>query len=197
MEYDELKSMWEKYDGKLDNLEKLNKKLLIETLQKKPLRKLFLLKYKSIYSIILFPIALTVLLYPHFRFENIDWVFVIGCIFTISVLVYSIYINLKTFRAFSDLDLGKDSAIETAKKSNKIKSVFNTRYRNALITLPLLYSGIVLIAWNGITFNTLTITFMVALFILLFLYNLKVSGFHKKMIDKFEKDILELKEYTK
>jgi len=195
MEYEELKAMWEKYDSKLDNLEKLNKKLLIETLQKKPRHKLFLLKYKSIFSIIVYPIVLTILLYPHFRSENIDWVFFTGCIFTISVLFYSIYINLKTFIAFNDLDLGKDSAIETAKKSNKIKSVFNTRYRNALISLPLLYSGIVLIEWNGIAFNTLTITFIVALFILLFLYNLKGSGVHKKMIDKFEKDILELKEY--
>ena len=197
MEYEELKSMWEKYDDKLDNLEKLNKKLLIETLQKKPRRKLFLLKYKSIFSIILYPIALTVLLYPHFRFENIDWVFVIGCIFTISVLSYLIFINLKTFIAFNALDIGKDSAIETAKKSNKIKSVFNTRYRSAIVILPLLYSGIILIVWNSIAFNTLTITFIVALLILLFIYNLKGSVFHKKMIDKFEKDILELNEYVK
>ena len=197
MEYEELKSMWEKYDDKLDNLEKLNKKLLIETLQKKPRRKLFLLKYKSIFSIILYPIALTVLLYNHFRFENIDWVFVIGCIFTISVLSYLVFINLKTFIAFNDLDIGKDSAIETAKKSNKIKSVFNTRYRSALVILPLLYSGIILIVWNSIAFNTLTITFIVALLILLFIYNLKGSVFHKKMIDKFEKDILELNEYVK
>ncbi|NLM68091.1 MAG: hypothetical protein GX180_13105 [Enterococcus sp.] len=197
MEYEELKSMWEKYDKKLDNLEGLNKKILVETLSKKPRRKLFFLKYKSIYSIIIYPIILTVLLYSNFKHENIDWKLILGCVFTITVLVYAIYINLKTFLAFNNLDLGKDSVIESARKSNKIKSVFKTRYRNALITLPLLYWGIVLIAWNSITFNTLTTIFIFGLFILLFLYNLKGPAIHKKMIDKFEKEILELKEYLK
>jgi len=197
MEYEELKSMWEKYDRRLDNLENLNKKLLVETLSKKPRLKLFLLKYKSIYSIIIYPIVLTFLLYPNFKHENIDWKFVLGSVFAVSVVIYAIYINLKTFIAFNDLDLGKDSAIETARKSNKIKSVFKTRYRNALITLPLLYCGIVLIAWNSINFNTLTTIFIIGLFVLLFLYNLKGPGIHKKMIDKFEKDIFELNEYIK
>ena len=197
MEYEELKSMWEKYDRKLDNLEDLNKKLLMETLSKKPRRKLFLLKYKNIFSIVIYTIILTVLLYPNFKHENIDWKFILGCVFTISVLVYLIYFNFKTYMTFNDLDLGKDSAIESARKSNKIKSVFKTRYRNALITLPLLYWGIVLIAWNSITFNTLTTVLIIGLFILLFLYNLKGSGIHKNMNDKFEKEILELKEYIK
>ena len=98
---------------------------------------------------------------------------------------------------FNDLDLSKDSAIESVRKNNKIKSVFKTRYRNALITLPLLYWGIVLIAWNSITFNTLTTILIIGLFILLFLYNLKGPGIHKNMIDRLEKDILELKEYIK
>jgi hypothetical protein len=185
MEYEELKSMWEKYDKKLDNLEGLNKKLLAESLSKKPRRKLF------------FPIVLTMLLYPHFKHENVDWKFILGCVFTITVLVYAIYINLKTYMAFNDLDLGADSAIESARKSNKIKSVFKTRYRNALISLPLLYWGIVLIIWNSITFNALTIGFIIGLFIILFSYNLKGPAIHRKMIDKFEKEILELKEYTK
>lgn len=197
MEYEELKSMWEKYDKKLDNLEGLNKKLLAESLSKKPRRKLFFLKYKSIYSIIIYPIVLTMLLYPHFKHENVDWKFILGCVFTITVLVYAIYINLKTYMAFNDLDLGADSALESARKSNKIKSVFKTRYRNALISLPLLYWGIVLIIWNSITFNALTIGFIIGLFIILFSYNLKGPAIHRKMIDKFEKEILELKEYTK
>jgi hypothetical protein len=195
MEYEELKSMWEKYDRKLDNLEDLNKKILIETLSKKPRLKLFLLKNKNIFSVIIYPILLTALFYPNLKHENTDWKFILGCAFTLSVLVYSIYINLKTYRVFNDLDLVKDSAIESARKSNKIKRVFKARYRNARITLPLLYWGIVLIAWNSITFNTLTTILIIGLFILLFLYNLKGPGIHKNMINKFEQDILELKEY--
>lgn len=197
MEYEELKSMWEKYDNKLDNLENLNKKLLVQTLLNRPRRKLFFLKYKSIYSIIIYPIVLTVLLYLNYKDENMDWKFVLGCVFTITVLIYLIYINLKTFIAFNDLDLGKDSAIESARKSNKIKSVFKTRYKNALITLPLLYFGIVLLFWNNIDFNALTIAFIIGLFVLLFLYNLRGSKIHKNMIEKFEMDIFELNEYIK
>ncbi len=41
----------------------------------------------------------------------------------------------------------------------------------------------------------MTTGFIIGLFILLFLYNVYGPGIHKKMIDKFEQDILELKEY--
>ena len=50
MEYEELKLMWEKYDNKLDYLEKLNKKLIRETLFKRPRRKLNWHRFQSIFG---------------------------------------------------------------------------------------------------------------------------------------------------
>ena len=120
-----------------------------------------------------------------------------GCVMTISVLAYLIYMNSKTFIALKDLDLGTDSIVDSAKKSNKVKSIFNTRYKNALVSLPLLYSGIVLIAWNSFTFNMMTTIFILGLFIILFSYNLKGSKIHKNMIERLEREIFELNEYIK
>ena len=170
--------------------------MIPETLSQKPSHKLNFFKYKSIQSIVIYPVILLILLYLNFNIENIDWKYVLGSVFAVSVLTYLIYINLKTFKALKDLDLGTDMIVESTRKSNNVKSVFNSRYKNALFTLPVLYSGIVLIIWNNISINSKTIFFMSALFIVMFLYNLKGPRIHKNMIGKLEKDILELKELT-
>jgi hypothetical protein len=197
MEYEELEKMWHKYDSKLDNLERLNKKLIIESLIKKPKRKLNFFKYKSIQSIVIYPIALTILFLPNFRIDNIDWKLFVGSLLVLSILGYLIYMNLLTYKVLNKLDLLNDSVIESSQKGNKIKNVFKTRYKNALYTLPILYIGILLIKWNDITFNTETILFVSILFIVLFLYNLKGSNIHKSMISKWEKEIEEFNEYVK
>lgn len=73
MEIEELKTIWQQYDFKLNNLEKLNKKLVLESLSKKPQRKLKWMTYKSIYGAVMGPIILILVFYPHLKIENIDW----------------------------------------------------------------------------------------------------------------------------
>jgi hypothetical protein len=197
MEYEELKALWEKYDNKLDNLEKMNKRLLFESLAPKPRRMLSFLKYKCIQSIIIYPFALLCIIYPNFSIENIDLKLVIGCALSISVLIYLIYINLKTFNVLNAFNLGKDSIIESTRKSNDVKTVYSIRYKNGLYSLPLVYAGIVLIYWHTYNFETTTIILLSSIFIVLFSYNLKGSKFHKNMIDGLEKQIFELNEYIK
>lgn len=197
MEYEELVLLWGKFDNRLNNLERLNKKLIEKTLLKKPKRRLNFFKFKSIESMIIFPIAIFILLYPNLKTENIDGKFIIGSIFVLAILVYVIYINLKTLGALNDLNLSVDSILESARKSNKIKSIYNSRYRNARINLPIIYVGIVLIKWNDITFNTGMIIFISTIFVFLFLFNLRGPEIHKNMIRKWEKDIDEFNEYIK
>jgi hypothetical protein len=194
MEYEELKSLWGQYDSKLDNLERLNKKLILESLSKKPQRKLNVLKFKSIQSIIIYPILLLIILYLNFR---VDLKFIIGSVLSISILAYLIYINLKTLSVLKAIDLGKDSIVESARKLNVVKHVYSSRYKNAQISMPVLYAGIVLIAWNSFNFNAITIGLIIGLFIALFIYNPKGSKIHKNMIEKLDNEISELNEYAK
>ena len=71
MEYEELKSLWEKYDKRLDHLEKMNEKILFESLSRKPKRMISFLKYKCIYTIMVYPFSLLLIIYANFNIENI------------------------------------------------------------------------------------------------------------------------------
>ncbi|MCE5224935.1 MAG: hypothetical protein LLG05_03655 [Porphyromonadaceae bacterium] len=95
MEIEELKLMWKQYDERLDKLEMLNKKVIQETLLKKSYKKINWQKFKSSYSLIATPIILLIALHPNFKMENINWIFITGCIMVISVLIYVSFISLK------------------------------------------------------------------------------------------------------
>ena len=88
MEIEELKTIWQQYDRKLNNLEKLNKRLIMETLLKKPQSKLYRMKFQSIYGILVGPIVLVIALHPLFKPENIDLKFIVGCVISLVVLIY-------------------------------------------------------------------------------------------------------------
>ena len=97
MEIEELKTIWKKYDSKLDNLEKLNKRLILDNLSKKPQKKLNGMKYRSFLSIFLIPVVLILGLHDIFRVENIDLKFIIGCVLTLTFASVMCYMNFKGF----------------------------------------------------------------------------------------------------
>lgn len=197
MEIEDLKTIWQKYDLKLDNLEKLNKKLVMETLSKKPQRKLDWMKMKSVYASIFSPIIIIVVLHRYFKIENIDLTFVIGCLLTLAVLAFIVYINFKSFMALKGIDLSKDSIIESARKVNKYKDILNVRLKYTFITYPVLYVGIILIIWKGLHFNMTTILFMIGLFLFSIVWSNKQFKIFNGGIDRLEKEILDLEEYAK
>jgi len=196
MEIEDLKTIWEKYDNKLDNLEKLNKKLIMETLSKKPQRKLERMKFRTLYALIIPPVILVVVLQSQFKTENVDLNFIIGCFLTIAVTLFLGYISFKSYMALKGIDLSNDSVIDSAKKVNNYKGVLNTRHKYTFITYPLLYVGVVMIIWKGLHFNMNTILFMIGLFVFsIVLGNNQYKAFKDK-IERLEKEILELEEYT-
>ena len=197
MEYEELKSLWEKYDNRLDHLDKMNKKLLFESLSRKPRRMISFLKYKCINSIIIYPFALLIIIYSNFNIENIGLRIIVGSVLSFAIFVYLIYANIKTFRALNALDLVKDTVVESTKKCNNIKNIYAVRRKYSLISLPLLFWGIVLIYWSNNQFSSLTIVLLSCLFVILFLYNLKGSTTHKNMLKKMDREIFEPNEYVK
>jgi len=195
MEIEELKKIWSQYDHKLNNLEKLNKKLVMETLIKKPQSKLNRLKFRSIYGIIVGPIVLLIALHPLFKIENIDLKFIVGCILSLAVLVYSCYINLMGFRALKGINLGEDPVIESAHKVTEYKSIMNSSKKYYLIVCFALFAGILLIAWKGLTFNTKTILYMVVIFAFTLAWGIKKMKIQQQKLVVLEKEILDLKEY--
>jgi hypothetical protein len=195
MEYEELVSLWGKFDNKLDRLEKLNTALIKEKLIKKPKRKWNFFKYKTLENMLIFPFAILFLISPNILAGNYNWKFFLGCLFVLTILVYFVFINIKTYRALNSLNIGGDSVIESAQKSNRIKNIYKARYRYARFSMPIIFVGVLLIKWNAITFDLQMIIFITSLFIFLFVYNLIIPNVHKNMIQKWEKDIDEFNEY--
>jgi hypothetical protein len=197
MEIEELKTIWQQYDSKLDNLEKLNKKLIMETLVKKPQRKLNWIKFQSIYGLIIPPAVIIFVLYPLFRIENIDLNFILGFLFIIGTIFFLSYGSFKSFMALKGIDLSNDSVIDAANKVNKYKEIFNMRYKYTIITYPLFYVGTILIIWKGLHFDMKTILFLIGIFVFTVVFGNKKFKMHKEKIDRLEKEILELNEYSK
>ncbi len=197
MEYEELKSLWVEYDNKLEKLEKMNKKILFESLSRKPRRMIKFLKFKCFQSIITYPIVLFLVVYSNCVTGSVGVKLIMGCGFSLIVLVYLIYANLKTYSALHALNLEEDTVIEATKKNCEVNNIYGLRKRNSLFSLPILFVGIVFIYWENQQFSTSTIVLLLAILLILFFYNLKGSTTHKNMLKKLEKDIIELNEYCK
>ncbi|WP_423130146.1 hypothetical protein [Gaoshiqia sp. Z1-71] len=195
MEYEELVSLWGKFDDKLNRLEELNTIIIKEKLIKKPKRKLNFFKYKTIENMLIFPLVILLLISPNIIAMDYDWKFFLGGAFVLSILVYVVFINIKTYRAFSSLNIGIDSVIESAKKSNKIKQIFKARYKYARFNMPIIFAGVLLIKWDAINFNLSMMIFISTLFITLFIYNIFGPNIHKNMIKKWTMEIDEFNEY--
>jgi hypothetical protein len=197
MEIEELKTIWQQYDRKLNNLEKLNRKLVMETLLKKPQSKLNRMKFRSIYGIIVGPTVLVIALHPLFKIENIDLKFIAGSILSLMVLLYLIYINFKGFKALKGINLGADPVIESVRRVNEYKSIMNSSRKFYLIICLALFAGLLLIGWKGFTFDTETILYMGALFVFTLVWGIKKQKIGQQKIEVLEKEILDLKEYEK
>lgn len=197
MEIEELKTIWQQYDRKLNNLEKLNKKLVMETLLRKPQSKLNRMKFQSIYGIVVGPIVLIIALHPLFKIENIDLKFIVGCILSLVVLFYLGYINFKRYKALKGVNLSEDPVIKSVSKVNEYKCIINSSNKYYLIVCLALFAGVLLIGWKGFTFNTKTILYMVALFAFTLVLGIKKQKIEQQKIEVLKKEMLDLKEYEK
>jgi hypothetical protein len=196
MEYEELKSLWEKYNSKLDNLEKLNKKLIMETLSRKSQRKINWHKFQSLYGLIAIPIIFVVALHPNFKQENPDWKFILGCILALLVIIYISFINIKSFSILKGINLSRNSVIESSRKIVEFKHLFSYRWKHACFYYPIIFAATILIAWNRFVFDTQTIISLTILFIVTYAINIISPRKYGKRIERLEKEISELKEYA-
>jgi|GEM_PF-1782225 len=198
MEYKELEILWKQYDEKLDNLEKINKKLLKNTLLQKPQKKLNWLEFNSLFGVIALPIIILVALHSDFNFktENIDWKFISGFALTLIVLLYLCVENLRSYLILKRIDLSSDPVIQSLGKITKLKKIANNFSKSVFLYYPVAFLGVILIGWNSFVFTTNTILFLSIFFVVSYYFNIWCAGKHKERIKKLEKDIIELKGYT-
>ncbi len=195
MEYEELKSLWDKYDNKLDNLERLNKKLITETLIKKPKKKLNWFIFQSLYGLIVIPILLVFIFYKSLHNSNIDILFILGTILLIALVVYIIYVQIKSFLALKSIDLQNDSIIDAAKKVSNFKDIIVRRQKSDLILFPITAIAVIMLFWKTFHFDNNTILIMIGYTVFVFLLGRKQTKLISNRIESLNRDIMDLKEY--
>lgn len=196
MELAELQSKWQEFDIKLNNLENLNKKLLLGTLSKKPKRKLEWHKFKNLYGIIAAPIILIFVFHPYFKPENFGWKLWVGSLFTLTVIIYIGVLRLKSYLILKGINLGADSIISSAKKILEYKKLINNEWKHAIFYYPIIFIGALLIIWNYLSFDSRTIILLIFIFVITFALNIYAPFKNKERVERMEKEILELKNYT-
>jgi len=194
MEIEELKTIWQQYDNRLDHLEKLNKKLILETLSKKPQKKLNWIKYRSFFSIFMLPVVLTLGLHDLFRIENIDLKFIIGSLLILVFVVIISYLNLKGYMVLKGVDLSNNSIIESARKVTEFKRLFVRKRKFNLMAFPLSFAGILLISWKSFHFDSNTIIFLIGVFVFSLALGYNQLKMYKARIERLEKEIQDLNE---
>lgn len=196
MEYSELEKLWIQYDSKLNHLETLNKRLILETLSRKLQKKINWLQFRNYYGPILIPVFLVVALYPQFNPDSMnDPKIVAGSLLLLASLGFSTWYSITLINKIKKVDLINDTVIKSATQINDYKRMEVSRFKLLFITLPVTLAGVILIGWDGFRFdqNFYLFTAGISLFIVWWAH--KQLQRLKKRIDKLVKDINELKEY--
>ena len=196
MEYNELEKLWQQYDSKLNHLEKLNKKLIVETLSKKHQKKINWLQYRNYYGIIIGPVVLIFSLYPQFNTDSMnDPKFVTGVALLSLILGYLIWHSITLISKLKKVDLLNSTVIESASRMNEYKKLMLLRAKSVFLTFPVTLAGVVLIGWEGFHFDRNFYLLIVGLtLVTVLLVKSRLQQFKKK-IDILVNDINELKEY--
>ena len=162
MELEELKTLWQNIDRKLDNLGKINKKMIFESVTKDRQKKLNRERYQYLFSVIVGPLGVTFILLV--RSTNFDWKILLGIILQGIYTSYSIFMIIKIIIALKSIDLNNDSILESVKKISFFKRISNTGLKFSFLLSPLAFSGVLLVFWDLFVFDYKTIAFLLVTF---------------------------------
>ena len=76
-------------------------------------------------------------------------------------------------------------------------TILNVRHKYSFVTYPLLFVGTLLVIWNGIHFNLKTLLEMIGLFVIIIYVSNKQFKVYRAGVERLEKEIRELEEYTR
>ena len=195
MEYEELQTIWKEYDQKLDRLEKLNRKLVIETLSQKPRKRINRLMFQNLFGMLGTPVILLFVLWKYINLNHLDHYTTIGIGLVLIAVVYLCYIYFKGYNALRIINLENDPILESIRKINNFKTILWGKMSYNYIVSFFLLGGIFLIIWKEIRMNTFTLSFIVAYFVAMIFWIRKKTKMHLGNIENLKKDILELEEY--
>lgn len=195
MEYDEIEKLWNKYDEKLNKLTTMNKLVLTKTIAQSSQKKINWFQFQNYYGVILVPIVLLFVFYPYLIPFNPNPKLVAGTLLLLAFVGYSAWHFIAGIIQLKHLDVVNDSVIKSVNKINRYNTMGINRIKAQLITGPVLLAAILLIGWEGFTFNSNFYLFTVFLLVVSFLLGKRHLNQHKQRIEKLLSYVEELKYY--
>lgn len=197
MESDELKTLWKILDDKIDNLNKINKKMILNSFAKTQQMKFNRIYYSKVFGSLIGPLGVLFFVYMYIKFYSFDWKTVIGIFSTFFFIVYQIVYSVKSMKILKSINLENDSLIESAKKIGTLRSIYYHFVKHSFWSVPLYFIGYLLVAWNSFVFDTKTI-FLLCILLIVFLFYMVISlKKQQRRYDVLEKELLELDDYLK
>lgn len=193
MELDELKSLWQKLDSKLDNLGLINRRMIFESITNDRQKKLNWTTYQYLAGVIIGPFGAAFLIIM--RISYFDWKILGGIILSAFFMSYSIIMCIRTILALRSIDLCNDPILVSVGKIQFFKRISNSWLKNKFIFWPLYFVGLLLIFWDLFEFDYKTLIFIIVAFIASLILHLRNYKSKKSSYDKLENDINELNEY--
>ena len=190
-----MQTIWKEYDQKLDRLEKLNRKLVIETLSQKPQKRINRYMSQNLLGMLGTPVILLFVLSKYIDLNQLNNYVLTGIGLVLIAIVYLSYIYFKGYQALRMINLQSDPVMESVRKINDFKAILWGKMSYNYIVSFVLLGGILLIIWKEIRMDPFTLSFIVAYFVAMIFWIRKKTKMHLGNIENLKKDILELEEY--
>jgi len=195
MEYSEIEKLWNNYDDKLNELTTINKLALTKTIAQSSQKKINRFQFQNYYGVILVPAILILVFYPNLFPFIPNPKLIVGTLLMLAVVCYSSWHFIYGIILLNKVDVVKDSVVESVNKINRYNQTGINRIKAQLITGPMLFASIILIGWDGFTFNLTFFLFMAVLILASFLLAKRHLRQHTQRIEKLLYDVEELKYY--
>jgi len=195
MEYNEIEKLWNKYDEKLNTLTTINKLVLTKTIAQSSQKKINRFQFQNYYGIIILPVISILVFYPYLFPFHPNPKLISGILLLLTYIVYSSWHFINGIIQLKQIDVANDSVIDSVNKINRYNTTGINRHKAQLITGPMLFAAVVLIAWDGFTFNLTFFLLMTVLILLSYFLTKRHLNQHKQRIEKLLADVEELNYY--
>jgi hypothetical protein len=169
MKYEELQLMWENYDSKLDNLNKLDNQLIISTVLRRKQSRIQSLIKGNKFSLVCYILGYIIIIYSFLeKMGEMDWKLLFGIVVILLSMLDYFLLTKKRNAILREVKLKTDTIIESI---NKLMSYPKTRFKNLrhlVILYPIYLFGLTLIMWDNIIIDSSNTIDKVLFFLVLY-----------------------------
>lgn len=198
MESNDLQTLWQRYDEKLDRIESLNRRIIGRMISRKTGFKLNFLKFQSIYTVLLAPVIFLVVVLPFAQKMQAGPLCIAGLVMVILMLINGMYFGARMFSLLKKIHIDLDSLVVTKQKLLAVRRFFIRGYKNGYWAFYLGSAGLIMMMWPMLVrIKTVKVLIFYAVFFTLvpiwseFLKKIYL----RKLYGKMERELDELREY--